>query len=703
MAADKFRRSRPPFTDSLVRISNLIALFAFLYLCERSLSFVPNQNNRVGPRQSFPLLATPERVSTTKITEPSTDEVSNTVKEFQGIRRNVINFLREDDHHGAKEMIRGMIEYLHEANDDVSSDVRMLLSEVVDEAFQSFFVSTFSPPYRGKGARKRVSIGTSGLKLQLSSNVLDSPYNQIPRRTFLSAVKALTGVNESRNSKDSLSNTDTAFRLLQRLVTGVGVRSGGNVDCPTKLYESDFNLVLNAYSNLGRMDMAHRVVALQERTPHAPSLSPVTYSILLKGYGRLRDLNNVEMLLNHAQACGVEPDVIMFNSLIDAYVNCDELVLAQKIFETMKKPELASELVPDCEALFIENSCPFPNRRTFNIIMKGLAKKGRLDDAVCLSNEMQDKNIWDHVTTNTLVQAAVNAGDFAFAERILEEQTEKPRKKGRHQNAEAYTTLIDGYAKHGDIKKGVELLKCMRDRSVEPNEFTYTCLIGALARNKKLEQAKKLMEVMEMSGLKVKTVTYNSLISGILYRQTETDGESFDSFVDESISVLRQMMARGVRPNAVTVSVIIGAFGKCDRPRAIEAVSLIEKLNSDGVISGSNVKIATSLIQVQGADQNLAGVLETFRSIKQPDVAAINALLNASFQCNNEAVAMKSFRHYFKNDQSTRHRPDVKSYSTIVAFFLRKNSPEGTIAARDLYEEMKYERRIMPDNALVDM
>jgi pentatricopeptide repeat protein len=654
----------------------------------------------VERKHSSSLLATSEGSSIP--TADRSNEILNTVKEFQGIKRNVMNFLRDNDYQGAKEMIRGMTEYLQEAN-DVTDDERALLSEVVDETFQLFFSNAFSSPFRGRAAQRRVAIGSSTLQLQLSSHVLSSPFNQLPRRTLLSAVKALTGVNESKhNSDDGLTNADEAYRILQRLVTGVGVRNG--TTNPARLYESDFNLVLNAYSSVGRMDMAHRIVALQERTAHAPSLSPVAYSILLKGYGRLRDFNNIQMLLNQAQGGGVEPDIIMLNSLIDAYVNCDELKRAEKVFKIMKNPEVAAELVPDHEDLLTNNGCPAPNIRTYNIIMKGFARAGMLDDAIRLADEMKDQNLRDHVTTNTMVQAAVKAGDFAYAEQVLEEHTERPdsRSSGRHKNAEAYTTLMDGYAKEGDIKKGVELLKIMKERSVEPNEFTYTCLIGALARSKKVEQAKRMMDYMDSAGLKVKRVTYNSLISGLVHRTKDMDGEEFDGYVDEAIGFLREMMKRGIRPNDVTVSVIVGAFGKCDQPRTTEAVSLIKKLCVDGVISRNNIKVATSFVQLYGVDQNLGCALDAFRGIKRPDVAAINSLLHACLRCNNEAVALKTFNYYFQED-SKRQSPDVTSYSTMITFFLKKNSSGGSKAARELYENMKYKRRIMPDTALVDM
>jgi hypothetical protein len=39
----------------------------------------------------------------------------------------------------------------------------------------------------------------------------------------------------------------------------------------------------------------------------------------------------------------------------------------------------------------------------------------------------------------------------------------------------------------------------------------------------------------------------------------------------------------------------------------------------------------------------------------------------------------------------------------MIASLLKKNYFEASKAARKLYEEMKYERRLKPDKALVDM
>jgi pentatricopeptide repeat protein len=418
------------------------------------------------------------------------------------------------------------------------------------------------------------------------------------------------------------------------------------------------------------------------------------------------------MLLNNAEASGVEPDTIMLNSLIDAYINCNDLAKARKVFEYMKNPRLASKFVSEYAGLFLANTCPPPNKRTYNIFLKGLANKGSLEESIDLSTEMQTMKLWDHVTTNTLVQAAVKAHVFSVAEQILEDHTVNYSKShsGRHPNAEAYTTVMDGYAKAGDLQRAIYLLKLMKSRQVEPNEYTYTCLIGGLARHKKINHAKKMMAFMKSSGLRVRTVTYNSFISGLLHSDPHVYGEEFDGYVDEAIKMLRQMMRDGIQPNEVTVSVIVDAFGKCDRPRIAEAIALVGKLETDGIVAENNTRISTALVQLYGAGKDLAGALMIFRKIRRPDVAAINALLDACVRCSNEKIALETFDFHFRGS-SPRQRPDVISFSIMITSLLKMNyfeasksaRNEASKSARKLYEEMKFRRRLMPDKALVDM
>jgi pentatricopeptide repeat protein len=645
---------------------------------------------------------------------------------FWKIKMAALEELRQDNNFdGANMMICGMMDYLSgNAKQALSSSELRQISETIDDALQAFFVRAFSAPFRGRRDYHRAKLGIDLLDLQLrSTNVLSEPFNTVPKRVIVQALAAVTTIHEKKcSSRSSLSeslgqstddvgsiSSQVPFRLLQRLVTGFGIRRSSTCDYgdskgkTSVLYEVDFNRVLNTYSNLGKMNMAHRVIALQERTPHAPSLSPITYSILVKGYGKLGDWNNIDILLQHAAESKIVPDTILFNSVIDAYINCNQLGKAYSVFGAMIGNSNSSSI----NFPFALEDCPSPNLRTYNTLLKGLAQKGHWDAAKRLANQMKaDLYLWDHITTNTLVQAAVEGKDFQAAEIILAEHTVTTynKKYDRHPNSDAYTSLMDGYCKSGKLDKAVALVKTMTDRGVDPNEYHFSSLLGGLARQKRIDQARKLL--LHLKGLQISSKNrrpiYSAYISGLIHGDRSFAHDHYDMYVDEAVKALREMMGLKILPDVATVAVLLDGFGHCQRPRVVEATTLVKQLEQRRIIAQNNTVITTALIRVFAAAGDFERACEYFQAIHRPDVAAINALLDASVRCGNIGAAADAFDCFFR-DETSCLSPDVISYCTMIHAYLKRRTFDGSRAACELYNEMKFQRRIPPDKALIDM
>jgi pentatricopeptide repeat protein len=624
------------------------------------------------------------------------------------MKKDAIDLARRNDYPRGLESIRYLFSMFEQITDESSRDE---LVQVTEDAIRSFTNLAFSKPYRGQKARRRVDTGLEALQLQLSSGVLPAPYDEVPRQTFLVALRALSSIIATDANRKDLStatssiSTDVAFRILQRLLTGIGVRNGSN-GRQQPLSERDFNTVLNAVANVGRMDVAHKVVALQERTPRAPPLTAVTYSILLKGYGRLGDIENVEMILDKANKNGVEPDTVMLNSILDALVNCNQVKKAKSVFQKiLAQTESAS-----------------PNVRTYNTMLKGFAVDGALDEAKRLTKHMKEQNLWDFVTTNTLVNVAVKAYNFEFAEAVLMNHTQSVsadfalQHRGRkdHPNVEAYTMLLDGYAKSGDLDRALATLQRMRRIGVPPNEYTYTCMISALAKKRKIRQAVRLLDFMEESGTMPTTVTYNAFISALArvnklasnnIHEDDDDGEEEDPwFVEQAIELLRRMVVKGVRPTATTVSILLECFATCSRPRIGEATAIVERFERNGLIPMNDAKVNTAMIRVYGAAKDIKGALEIFRCIEKPDIIAVNAFLDAACRTGEMKIAFDTFDHLFGSQPKSTTgdlTPDVITFSILISSQLRLNTVRAVKKAQDLYKDMR-SRRVSPDVLLVD-
>ncbi|CAB9524847.1 Pentatricopeptide repeat-containing protein [Seminavis robusta] len=659
--------------------------------------------------------------------------------DFQAKKLTALEQIRSRKFLAAFQSIRDLVVMAEEEEEE---ETYFRTSRKVDQALQRFTSEAFVAPYEGAAARRRIMLGMDAVALQLSSN-LAPPYDTVPKRVYLNALRALTVMNEMQQSAGYGGNATTSlgadstyspFRILQRLVTGVGIRRKEAGSCTAysneSIQEKDFNMVLNSFSNMGRMDMAHKIVALQERTENAPPLSPVGYSILVKGYGRRGDLRNVDMIVAHAKANGIVPDRIMLNSLIDAYVNCNAMDKAKTLFDCMAKGGSSSHRGtlkwvrnPD------SGEVPRPNQRTYNTILKGLAKSGSLKEVLSMSQKMEMKRLWDDVTTNTLVHAAVLNGNFDLAEAVLDRHTSsanaranRGRRRNEHPNVEAYTELLDGYSKASQLNNALQVMQTMKDRGVEPNEFTYTCLIAAFARHGQVDKAKKTIRYMTTTGgLKPTAVTYNAFISALLSlpegQQDERDDDQCsravlpaptDDQVDEAIGIFYDMMRSGIRPNDVTLATLIIALGRCrPAPRIEEAKELVGKLEKNGIVSyKNNHKVVTALVQSCGLSGDINGALDWFRMLKRPDLVAVNAFLDACCRCGYEDVAMKTFRHFFgpgDGGSSAILQPSVISFSILIRALLKKDTVPASEDAQILYIEMKDAQKLFPDQAMVDL
>lgn len=677
----------------------------------------------------------------------------------------------------------------------------------LDEAFNTVTTFAFSTPYN----LDKIQLGMAAIQLFLhpekheavaaSTVIVQHSFQyEITRGIWLKALRALTSrqINSSRPSIPSLCNytenkmwittADAAFQMLQRFITGQGVRQQNRINVnhdrgnkqqkrhrPQQYHnnifsldERDFNMVLHAYASTHQMLAAHRVLALQERLrPRAPPLSPVAYSILLKAYGRKGDIKNVEICIGHAQRNRVQPDIVMANTVLDAYVNCGLMDKAETLFYSLRGDSVNNNAAEEDDAMYTSADYYWPrlrpNVRTYNTILKGMAIEGQINKAIQISQVMKDKQLWDDITTNTLVKVAVTAQEFEVAEEILANHTTTTtsfksrshhhRNNDDHPNIEAYTELIDGYAKDGQLSKSLQVMQHMQTRGVSPNEYTYTCIVGALARANKVRQAKKMMDYVtslnypfSSRGKKVLTPIFNAFISGLL-QSGGHDGSNYDNIDDsllggaqsshslnilEALNTLREMEKLDVYPNVVTVTLLIDGLANCNPPRCTEARDLVQHLelthqarqsyrsnNYSNRISLSNVRIGTALIRAYGRVNDVESSRDAFRSISKPDVIALNALLDACCKSSQLKLAYELFETYssfqkWKNDERIvvngeeaksickAIQPDVVTYTTLIVAILSLKNKNASKRAAQLYNEMKQIWRIYPDTILID-
>ncbi|KAJ0027342.1 hypothetical protein Pint_36612 [Pistacia integerrima] len=142
---------------------------------------------------------------------------------------------------------------------------------------------------------------------------------------------------------------------------------------------------------------------------------------------------------------GIDPNIYMFNSLIDGLCKLGDMRRARKLFGGIQEKGFA------------------PNNVTYSTMVDGYCKAGDLAEGFNLFNVKQSEEagcnnyeilIEVHCKKDNLIEA------FQLQEEILG--------KGLLSKGTAYDTLIDGVCKKGDLSKAVGVLDETRQQGVKP-------------------------------------------------------------------------------------------------------------------------------------------------------------------------------------------------------------------------------------------
>ncbi|CAM9388927.1 unnamed protein product [Scytosiphon promiscuus] len=359
-----------------------------------------------------------------------------------------------------------------------------------------------------------------------------------------------------------LSPKQSTWRSLAR-----GLRSAGQADQGLAVLrqaleggvegidEQVCSILLDLCAVKGRMGLAEEITALMET--HRIPKGPVTYCVLLKGYGRQRRLRGVEATMREIKAKGVVLDVVALNAAVDAFVRCGELSKARNIVRYMERYPGGS----------------IAQTLSYNTLIKGLGRELRTDEAFEVARGMLAKGCSpDEVTTNSLVDICVRSGNLDRAYKLLKDPTLLPaaaptptvRLDGGSDlasaaNAEgtgaatatgtsasspsvaaaeadperddAFTSVLTGFAGVGDKDRALAVFQQMVTAGVEPNLVTYTGLISACVNAGDMEGARRLFSALEARStaapeMQPSVFTYNTLIRGLCRMAAESDAES---------------------------------------------------------------------------------------------------------------------------------------------------------------------------------
>uniref|UniRef100_A0A0E0M7F0 Uncharacterized protein n=1 Tax=Oryza punctata TaxID=4537 RepID=A0A0E0M7F0_ORYPU len=304
-----------------------------------------------------------------------------------------------------------------------------------------------------------------------------------------------------------------------------------------------WNTLMGGYVRRGipgeALELFWRMVA--EDTAVRPD--EVTMIAAVSGCGQLRDLELGRRLHRFVESNGVRCTVRLMNALIDMYVKCGSLEMAKTVFERIEHRTVVSwttmivgyakfGLMDDARRVFDD----MPERDVFpwNALMTGYVQCKQCKEALALFHEMQEASVKpDEITMVNLLSACSHLGALEMG-MWIHRYVEKHRLV---LSVALGTSLIDMYAKCGNIEKAVHVFK----ETPEKNALTWTAMICGLANHGHANEAIEHFRAMIELGQQPDEITFIGVLSACCHAGLVKEGREFFSLMESKYHLERKM------------------------------------------------------------------------------------------------------------------------------------------------------------------
>ncbi|KAK4740664.1 hypothetical protein SAY87_024252 [Trapa incisa] len=368
-----------------------------------------------------------------------------------------------------------------------------------------------------------------------------------------------------------------------------------------------YNAMMGVYARNGRFTNVQHLLDVMRERGCEPDL--VSFNTLINARVKSNSLepNLAIQLLNEVRAGGLRPDIITYNTLISACSRESNLDEATKIYNDMETHKCQPDLWTYNAMISVYGRCGLSSRAeklfkelesrgfladavTYNSLLYAFAREGKTERVRDICDEMVSKGFGkDEMTYNTIIHMYGKQGKSDLALQAYEDM----KSCGRKPDAVTYTVLIDSLGKSNKTKEAENVMSEMLDSGVKPTLRTYSALICAYAKAGKRVEAEETYECMQRCGIKPDTLAYSVMLD-ILLRFNETR---------KAMSLYREMVRDGYVPDSTLYEMMIRTLVRENYPETIDEI--VRDMEGPG---GMNASIISSVL-VKGECYDRAAVM----------------------------------------------------------------------------------------------
>ncbi|XP_077216972.1 uncharacterized protein LOC143851405 [Tasmannia lanceolata] len=350
--------------------------------------------------------------------------------------------------------------------------------------------------------------------------------------TFVIAIRAFAAAREMKKAVG-------IFELMRRY------KFEGGVDT--------FNCLLDA---LARAKLGKEAQALFEKMKDRFPPDLRTYSILLTGWCKVKNLMEAGKVWNAMIDNGLKPDIVAHNTMLEGLFLGRRRSEAIKLFELMKAKG------------------PFPNVRSYTIMVRNLSKRNEMEEAVGYFDEMLAAGCPPDAAIYTcLIVGFGNEKKMDKVYGLLKEMNEK----GCPPDSRTYNALIKLMTNRNMPDDAVRIYKKMIQNGFKPTIHTYNMLMKSYFRAKNYEMGCAVWEEMGKKGCCPDDNSYTVFIGGLI-----SQGRS-----EEACKYIEEMINKGMKAPQLDYNKFAADFSKVGKPDILS--ELAQKMKFSGKFEDSNV------------------------------------------------------------------------------------------------------------------
>jgi pentatricopeptide repeat protein len=355
---------------------------------------------------------------------------------------------------------------------------------------------------------------------------------------------------------------------------------------------------------------------------------------------------------------------VMYNSIMDACVECGKLDMAMDYFSQARVKGLADIV-------------------SYNTAMKGCVSHGKVDAANRLFAELSEKGLAPTLASyHILVNFQVTAGDRVSAWNLFEAM----QSAGIRPTPTTCSILLKGKALSvSDMDKVLEIIDTM-----PLDEVLFHSLAEACVRTGKLHvlaQYRAKLASQDKSPA-LTAPTYGSMIKAY--------GQAHD--VEHVWSLWEDMTGHGIKPTAITLGCMVEALvaNWC----TADAWKLVQDIRGDQSTRDLvNTVVYSSILKGFAYAKETHQVMALYKEMKAEGIEANTITFNTILNAFAQGGAMDRVPALLEDMKASTPpvEPDIVTYSTIVKGYCNSGSLDRALA---IVRDMQSDGKLIPDEVM---